>query len=182
MIKGQRVILRAYEKDDDISSIQRMINEEDVLLNLRPDAPMPFSFTDEKKFVEGQSSFNKDYNFVIANMENAYIGGCGLMDISWINSVGTVGIWLRKSDHNKGLGTEALSLLIQFIFDHLNLRKIKLHVFGFNKRAIKCYEKVGFKVEAVLKEEIYRHGKYWDDYTMSIFKSEYLEENNEKET
>jgi RimJ/RimL family protein N-acetyltransferase len=180
MIKGQRVILRAYEKDDDVSLIQKMINEADVLLNLRADLPMPFSFIDEKKFVEGQSSFEKDYNFVIANMENEYIGGCGLMNISWVNSVGTVGIWLKKSEHNKGLGREALSLLVHFIFEHLNLRKIKLNVFAFNENAIKSYEKVGFKVEAVLKKEIYRHNQYWDDYIMSIFKEEYMKGNYEE--
>jgi len=53
------------------------------------------------------------------------------------------------------------------------LRKIKLYVFSFNKRAIRSYEKCGFKTEATLKEELYRDGQYQDVYIMSIFKKDF---------
>lgn len=173
MIIGNNIILRAYEKEDESTKIQKMINNPEVLFNLRPDLPMPFSYTDQVKFIDGQSSFNKDFNFAIANKNNEYMGGCGLMNISWVASIATVGIWLGVEHLNKGYGTEALDLLVKYAFEQLNIRKVKLTVFGFNKRGIRCYEKVGFKVEAVLKDEIYRHNQYWDKIIMTFFKEDY---------
>lgn len=177
MIIGKNVNLRAYEKEDDIGKIQKMINDPEVLMNLRPKLPMPFSYLDEKKFVESQTSFDKDYNFAVANKDNDYMGGCGIMDISWVDSVASVGIWLGKKYINKGYGTEALSLLVKFAFESLNIRKIKLNVFGFNERAIKSYEKVGFHVEAVLKNEIFRHNQYWDEFIMTFYKEDFVSGN-----
>ena len=51
----------------------------------------------------------------------------------------------------------------------MNINKIKLNVFSFNERAKKCYERCGFKVEGVLKQELFRNGKYYDEYVMAMF-------------
>ena len=64
-------------------------------------------------------------------------------------------------------------VLVNFIFNEMNLHKISLLTYGFNKRAIRSYEKVGFKVEGVLKDNIYRDGQYQDEIIMSIFKDEW---------
>jgi len=61
---------------------------------------------------------------------------------------------------------------VNFIFSEMNLHKISLLTYGFNKKAIRSYEKVGFKVEGVLKENIYREDQYHDEIIMSIFKEE----------
>nr|WP_206076217.1 GNAT family protein [Marinitoga lauensis] len=74
---------------------------------------------------------------------------------------------------NNGYGTEAMKLLVNFIFDEMNINKVKLHVFSFNKRAIRSYEKVGFKVEGVLREQIFREGKYHDEIIMGILRREW---------
>ena len=65
-----------------------------------------------------------------------------------------------------------MRVLVNFIFSEMNLHKVSLLTYGFNKRAIRSYEKVGFKVEGVLKENIYREDQYHDEIIMSIFKEE----------
>jgi RimJ/RimL family protein N-acetyltransferase len=54
----------------------------------------------------------------------------------------------------------------------MNLRKIKALVFSDNDKAIKMYEKWGFKEEGILKEEIFKGGKFKDVVVMSILGSE----------
>ncbi|MGG7142515.1 GNAT family N-acetyltransferase [Clostridium nigeriense] len=54
------------------------------------------------------------------------------------------------------------------------MNKIKLMVFSFNKRAISSYKKLGFREEALLKNEIYRNGKYYDEIPMAIFKDDWI--------
>ena len=48
----------------------------------------------------------------------------------------------------KGFGTEIVTALVTFCFRHLKLNAVKLEVLDFNERAIRCYEKAGFKTNA----------------------------------
>jgi len=78
------------------------------------------------------------------------------------------GITVHDSYQNKGLGT-ALTRHLLVIARKKELRKITLTVLVENKRAIRLYEKCGFKIEAKLREESFIKGRYYDDYVMSIF-------------
>ncbi|MDO7205773.1 GNAT family protein [Paraclostridium bifermentans] len=57
-----------------------------------------------------------------------------------------------KDNWGNGYGKEALSLLLDFGFNLLNLNNIVLKVYSFNKQAIKCYSKIGFKEAGRLRE------------------------------
>lgn len=86
-----------------------------------------------------------------------------------------VGIFIGlKKFQNKGYGTDAMNILIDFIFKEMNINKIKLDVYEFNNKAIKCYEKCGFKKEAILKMELFRKGKFHDIIRMVLFKDDDL--------
>ncbi len=174
MLEGKLIKLRAYDSNDNPQKILELINSQEVLLNLRPTIPFPFTFTDEKTFIDSQSALKNEYNFAIETLENKeYIGGCGINNLDFNNSVCTVGVFLGKSFWNRGYGSDAMKTLIHFIFNQIPVNKIKLQVFSFNERAIRSYEKCGFKIEAVLKEELFRNGKYHDDIIMSIFRRDY---------
>lgn len=67
-------------------------------------------------------------------------------------------------------------LLLDFGFKYLNLNNIDLQVFDFNKNAIDCYKKVGFKEYGRRHEAYYCGGKYHDVIYMEILRKEYLEE------
>jgi len=60
-----------------------------------------------------------------------------------------------------------------FAFDQMNINKLRLNVYSFNERAIKSYEKCGFIREGVLRQEIFRDGKYYDTIVMGILRAEY---------
>lgn len=78
-----------------------------------------------------------------------------------------------KKYWGKGYGTDAMRVLVKFIFEQMNIHKVKLNVYSFNERAIKSYEKCGFKVEGVLRQEIFRDGRYYDEIIMGLLKEEY---------
>jgi len=88
---------------------------------------------------------------------------------------GAVGIFLGKMHWNHGYGTDALSVLVDFCFNEMNLHKVYLYVFSYNERAIHTYEKIGFKVDATLRDNIFKDGKYQDELVMSILRSEWEE-------
>ena len=66
-----------------------------------------------------------------------------------------------------------MKLFFSYLFEEINLRKIKLEVLKENDKAIKIYENLGFKEEGTLKEHIYQDGKYKDLILMSLFSEDF---------
>ena len=100
----------------------------------------------ETRFLDKCSEDKNEVTLGIVNLKtDKLIGNCGLKDINIISRTATLGIFIgEKEERSKGYGAEAIKLLLDFGFNYLNLHEIKLDVYEFNKRAIKCYEKVGF--------------------------------------
>lgn len=174
MYTGNKVRLREYRKDD-IEKALTYINDSEIKKLLNAGIPFPNTYQDEEKWVLGMSSSKETYSFAIETLEDGkYIGGCGINDIDWKNSVALVGIFIGDKEHlGKGYGTDAMKVLVKFIFEQMNIHKVKLNVFSFNERAIKSYEKCGFVKEGVLRDEIFRDGKYYDEIIMSILREEF---------
>jgi len=114
------------------------------------------------------------HNYAIIDKKNdKLIGNCGFVSIDDRHSKSEVGIFIGDKDYlSKGYGSEALSLLIQYGFDYLNLHNIFLMVYDFNKRAIKSYKKIGFKEVGIRREAMKRNGKYHDIIYMDILPGE----------
>jgi RimJ/RimL family protein N-acetyltransferase len=73
----------------------------------------------------------------------------------------------------RGLGTEATELMLEHAFERLGLHRVGLSVFSFNERAIRAYEKAGFRIEGRLREAIHRDGRYWDEVQMGALAGEW---------
>lgn len=74
---------------------------------------------------------------------------------------------------NRGLGTEATRLALQYAFEVLHLHRVDLCVLAFNHRAIACYEKCGFVREGIEREGAFIGGEWHSDVIMSILEQEY---------
>lgn len=74
----------------------------------------------------------------------------------------------------QGIGRDAFELLLNYAFNELNLYRLSLRVFSFNRRAITLYKKLGFKEEGVMREAFYRSGQWHDIHFMGILKREYM--------
>lgn len=180
MYKGKLVKLRAY-KEEDIENATKFINDEETKKFLCIGTPFPMTKWEEESWVKSKKvGADNTYDFAIENLENGkYIGGCSINECDNKNRNCIIGIMIGdKQCWSKGYGSDALNVLIKFIFEELNLEKIKLSVFGFNERARACYKKVGFKEEGIFKKEIFRNGKYHDEIRMAIFREEWIEKNN----
>ncbi|MBN4074376.1 MAG: RimJ/RimL family protein N-acetyltransferase [Alkaliphilus sp.] len=176
MYTSERVRLREYKKED-MEQAQKYVNDPEVKSFLHPGIPYLYTFEDQKKWFEDNSATKDIYSFAIETVaDNKYIGGCGVNSIDWKNSVAGVGIFIGDKNYwNKGYGTEVMRLLVGFIFNEMNINKVNLNVFSFNERAIKSYVKCGFKKEGVLRQEVFRNGKYHDKVMMGILRDEFKE-------
>ncbi len=68
----------------------------------------------------------------------------------------------------------ALNCLVDFGFGELRLERIYLHVFDYNARAQRSYEKAGFRTDAVLRRHRFHRGEHHDVHLMSILRGDWL--------
>ena len=118
---------------------------------------------------------DNDYIFAIVEKDtNKVIGNCGIHNVSQVHRNASLGIFIgEKTFWNQGIGAEATNLLLDFAFNILNLHNIYLSVLSYNKRAIRCYEKIGFKKIGVQREFMFVSGKYHDVYLYDMLASEF---------
>lgn len=99
----------------------------------------------EKEFLEKHIADEATFNIVTLN-EDKLIGSISLENIDHTNRRATLGIFIGdREEREKGYGTEAIRLILDYGFNYLNLNNINLDVMEFNDRAIACYKKCGFK-------------------------------------
>jgi RimJ/RimL family protein N-acetyltransferase len=179
MFEGKKVRLRAYRKED-ITQALEYINDPEVKRNLVIGVPFPLRLEDEEKFFENISAAKDTYSFAIETLDGSnYIGGCGMNQVDWKNRYAVVGIFIGDEQYRgKGYGSDAMRVLLRFIFDEMNMNRVKLFVFSFNQRAIKSYLKCGFKQEGTQRQEMFRDGQYHDTIVMGILRSEWEKLNN----
>jgi RimJ/RimL family protein N-acetyltransferase len=127
-----------------------------------------------EKRMEKQSE--QAYRFWIRTLaEDKLIGDVGLWVNSWTHGEAWVGIMIGERDFwGKGYGTDAMRLAVQYGFTEMNLRRISLGLHAYNLRALKSYEKVGFKMEGCIRGEGLRDGQRYDGYYMGILREEWL--------
>ncbi|MEN1969216.1 GNAT family protein [Lentibacillus sp. N15] len=172
-LKGKNVTLKQMSSAD-LERFAEIENEKGSLLFANDDIPFPNTLADHTSFFEGISGKKKEFIFgIYDNNSKQLIGSCGVFAINWQNSTCSVGISLGEQWQGKGLGTDAMQTLISFIFNYININKIKLQVFSFNKAAIRSYEKCGFTKEGILRNEIFRFGAYHDTYLFGILREEW---------
>lgn len=76
---------------------------------------------------------------------------------------------------NRGVGTEAVRTLLQYLFEVKRLHRVTIDPEVDNARAIRSYEKAGFRLDGVLRHnDRFEDGRYADTHFMSILDDEWL--------
>ena len=179
MILGNRIRLRAMSRKD-LPDFVNWLNDPEVLQYLSFYTPLSIE-QEEKWYEEILTHPVEEHPLVVeARTENDWmmVGNIGFNNVDQHERSAEVGIFIGdKAFHNKGYGTEALCLIVDYGFMTLNFHRIYLRVYANNPRGVRCYEKVGFKQEGRMREAHFFEGRYIDILLMSILKDEWKKEN-----
>lgn len=175
-IIGKKLYLRGLKKEDLAGNMFQWANDPEVtyymFMGHKPN-------TKEALEEEYERIIRSEKDVVLAIIDkktDAHIGNAGLYDIKWIYRSAEYRVVIgEKKFWNKGYGTEAGNLVLDYGFNKLNLNKIWLGVNADHKSAIKSYQRSGFVKEGILRQEIYRNGRYYDAVRMSILRKEFDE-------
>ena len=170
MLRGERATLRAIERSD-IPAFVRWVNDPEVTQFLSQRGP--FSLAQEEQWFERQLEKHDGFIFGITTEEGELIGNIGLDAIDRKDRHAVLGIIIGEKEYwGRGYGTDAVRTMLRFAFDEQNLHRVSLSVYAENQRALRCYEKCGFKVEGVEREARFQGGEYRDNTWMGILRQE----------
>lgn len=162
------VRLRRVEPAD-YPLIQRWQNDPEVFPLM--DYDRPFSLADIHASEERAAT--EGVPFIIESRGVA-IGRIGLNQFRTRDMSASLYVFIgEKASWGSGNGRAALTLLLTYAFDTLNLRLVELWMLEGNERAMKLYKSLGFVEEARLRERSFIDGRWLDHVVMSITRDEF---------
>lgn len=116
---------------------------------------------------------NGSVHFAIVDDSDEYMGTISLKNISLEDKNAEYAISLRKKAQGTGLAKEATKELLHLAFVENGLHKVYLNVLSENKRAIRFYEKMGFRYEGESVDQLYLRGAYHSLKWYAFFENQY---------
>ena len=133
-----------------------------------------YSLQESQAWIESRStSWDKgqDYSFIIYAIDsNELLGGVDINQINHNHKIGNIGYWVRKKALNRGVATEAVSLIAGFGFNSLDLNRLEIVMLPNNTASRRVAEKAGAKYEGTLQKRLVVHGEALDACMYSLVK------------
>lgn len=141
----------------------------------------PSQLSSEKKIKEWFDKQAEDgprperYSFSVRTLdEDKHIGFLGLW-VDLIHSEAWVGLAIGEREFwSKGYGSDMMKLCLQYVFLELGLERLSLGLHEYNPRALRSYEKCGFRLEGRTRKDVMREGRRTDTLWMGILRAEWL--------
>jgi len=168
VLEGKTVNLRVVEKED-LPIIQEWWNDPDFAGIYNPLLAQ-----------ESRVDIEKDYEklgsekawFLIVKKDGTRIGymGMGLVGPNW-----EIGYVLIPNERGKGYCTEAVTIMVDYLFLSKDLVRIQAFTDLRNVPSQRVLSRVGFKKEGVVRKSMFMHGEWRDEYLYSILREEWKE-------
>lgn len=170
MIVGELVYLRTLERSD-LPAVVRWMNDPEVTRYLLS-APLYGPEEMEQWYEQRRGTDDR----VLAMMDDGdeLIGYCGISRLEWEER--RCNMWLiigERGAWGQGYGTDAVRVMLRYLFDEVNLNRVYLTVDEENDRAMRLYERCGFRREGVSRKARFKNGRYRNDVTMAVLKREW---------
>ena len=117
-----------------------------------------------------ENYFNGHKDFIIEDNKNKIIGVCSFHNFFFENRTCDLSIRFKENDIKKNVLLNILQHIIDLLFDEMNIRKITTKLAEGNAFELEILKEVGFYLEGVLREHIYKNGSYFDTLVFSLIK------------
>jgi len=170
-----RIYLRALEPEDYIKTYEW--RQDDSIENSLGGNRFFISKEREKQWVQFRSIDESKgiYLAICLKENNEMIGYCSIINIDLRNLKADLGGTIIGDTNNrgKGYGKEAQILMLRHCFEELPLHKVYGYSLAEHKVTEKLMISLGFHIDGILRDEIYKNGEFKSYIIYSILRNEY---------
>ena len=165
--------IRRWELSD-ARDLATALSNKKIQDNLRDGLPYPYTEKDGKEFISTMLAANENDTFAFAITVNGkVIGSIGAFRQTNIhNKTAELGYYIAEEYWGKGIMTEAVKQLCDYVFSHTDIIRIYAEPFAYNIGSCRVLEKAGFQYEGTLRSNALKNGIVLDMKMYSKLKTE----------
>jgi len=165
--------IRRWELSD-ARDLATALSNKKIQDNLRDGLPYPYTEKDGKEFISTMLAANENDTFAFAITVNGkVIGSIGAFRQTNIhNKTAELGYYIAEEYWGKGIMTEAVKQLCDYVFSHTDIIRIYAEPFSYNIGSCRVLEKAGFQYEGTLRSNALKNGNVLDMKMYSKLKTE----------
>lgn len=170
---GTKIYLAPLSTADVSAAYVGWLNDPEVC---RYNSHARFAYNEAKalEYVEQVQRSRSDFAFAIRMKDSdCHVGNVSLQSVDWVNRSGELAILIgERAAWGAGIGYECYQLLIAYAFKTLNLNRVYSGQTSSNAAMIRICEKVGMRREGILRQSLFKNGRYENLETFAIIRSD----------
>jgi RimJ/RimL family protein N-acetyltransferase len=164
-LRGEGIVVRQFHADEDLPLFDRWLSE------LSGRYFLLSRLTTERQDIREVAASDTSVLGIITLPDSTPVGSVAFLDHDLVHRKAELRKMIGDPEHRrKGFATKASALWIRYGVHTLGLKKIYVNTLNANVGNIKLNEELGFKVEGILRNEVFIDGAYRDVLRMSLWR------------
>ncbi|SDJ38720.1 Protein N-acetyltransferase, RimJ/RimL family [Frankineae bacterium MT45] len=178
VLVGERIRFRGT-REEDLETLVVWQTNPRVLATLT-DWVIPVSeAAAREKFAEWSANQGSDVGFSIETLtdgptEIELVGHVGAFGISLQGRCATLGLLIGPEHAARGYGTDAIRLIISYLFREVGLHRVQATVAAFNAASLQACARAGLIEEGRRREAVFHDGNWYDEVMLSLLYDEWI--------
>lgn len=157
-----KVEIRKWRKAD-IDNLVQYANNKNISDKLADAFPFPYTKEFGLNFIERVTNEEPTKIFAIT-LDDEVVGSIGIFPATDIHRKNAdIAYWIAEPFWGKGIAVKAIDLIIDYAFSTYSISRIYAKPYGSNPNSHRVLEKAGFKLEAILKNAVFKNDQYLDE-------------------
>ncbi|MFN8206095.1 MAG: GNAT family N-acetyltransferase [Bacteroidales bacterium] len=171
-LRSRNILLRPWQEED-ASGLAELANNRNIADMLRDGFPHPYTLVDAVSWIHSTIAVNNPPTLFAIMFEEKLAGGIGILlkDNIYRKNV-EIGYWIGETFWGKGIATEAVKLIVEYIFRNFNVVRIYAETFTSNKASSRVLEKNGFVCEGIFSKAVIKNEVLLDSATYALLRQE----------
>lgn len=159
-------------KLSDAKDLAIALSNKKIQDNLRDGLPYPYTEQDGADYISAMLSADENETFAFAiTVDGKAVGSIGVFrQVNIHRQTAELGYYLAEEYWGKGIMTEAVKQICEYVFGKSDIIRIYAEPFAYNAASCRVLEKAGFQCEGVLRKNAVKNGKIVDMKMYSLIK------------
>jgi RimJ/RimL family protein N-acetyltransferase len=174
IVVGERLYLRAFTPEDAERASYMLMEETEISYPAGRDVVNPYVHARNIRETAQAELPRWLHLAIVVGATGEMIGATGLINPDLVGGVAETATDIWKAEHrNKGVGTEAKHLLLEYAFDRLQLHMVYAWVSEFNNRSAAALRKQGYRDAGYVAWSAYHGTELYGGLVFDLLASEW---------